>query len=102
MAGSALLSFYNERKLDILRIAESEAGITSNSLADLMDSKAASMALMRYHRMGLLSRSRDGGEYVYVITERGLERLEYLEETMEVESEEEGDEEMDDEDEEGD
>ena len=44
-----------------------------------MDIHAVQMALMRYFRQGLLKRIRSGGKYRYSLTERGHERLKWLE-----------------------
>ena len=46
-----------------------------------LDEKAASMRLLRYHKQGLLKRSRSKypyGIYEYFISRKGLERIEYL------------------------
>ena len=40
--------------------------------------KAVEMALLRYWRQGLLSRSRRAGRFQYALTERGLARKEWL------------------------
>jgi len=46
-----------------------------------LNEKAASMRLLRYHKRGLLKRSRSKapyGAYEYFISRKGLERIEYL------------------------
>jgi hypothetical protein len=40
--------------------------------------QCASMRLYRYYRQGLLGRWKEGKEYVYYITDRGIERLTWL------------------------
>jgi DNA-binding transcriptional regulator PaaX len=41
---------------------------------------AVRMALVRYYRQGLLKRVRSAGQFTYSITDRGLRRLQWLEE----------------------
>jgi hypothetical protein len=41
---------------------------------------ALRMALMRYHKQGLLKREKEGGVFRYALTERGNQRLHWLEE----------------------
>jgi DNA-binding transcriptional regulator PaaX len=45
-----------------------------------MDIHALRMALMRYYKQGLLKRERAGGMFTYTLTERGIQRLRWLEE----------------------
>lgn len=78
---------YNELKLRILTVlAKGEAMgstsvakelVTSTGLA--IDIHALRMALMRYYRLGLLKRERAGGTFTYSLSQRGLERLRWLE-----------------------
>jgi DNA-binding transcriptional regulator PaaX len=56
------------------RLAESKA-IT-------LDIHALRMALMRYYKQGLLKRERSGGTFTYTISERGIQRLRWLEEQV--------------------
>ena len=58
----------------IKRLSESEA-IT-------LDIHALRMALMRYYKQGLLRRERSGGTFTYTISERGIQRLRWLEEQV--------------------
>jgi DNA-binding transcriptional regulator PaaX len=44
-----------------------------------MDIHALRMALMRYYKQGLLKRERAGGMFTYALTERGIQRLRWLE-----------------------
>jgi DNA-binding transcriptional regulator PaaX len=37
------------------------------------------MALMRYYKQGLLKRERQGGVFTYALSERGAQRLRWLE-----------------------
>ena len=79
---------YNRLKLVILQ-ALSDAGPTdSEALAKrleptgiLVEIHALRMALMRYYKLGLLKRERQGGVLVYSLSERGTERLRWLQET---------------------
>ena len=74
---------YNETKLLVLLHLESvdvaTAGETASSLG--MSRESMSMALLRYHRWGLVNRHwDDSGFYLYSISDKGLERLYWLEE----------------------
>ncbi|MGA2461191.1 MAG: hypothetical protein ABSF82_07215 [Candidatus Bathyarchaeia archaeon] len=79
---------YNQLKLVILQ-ALSEVGPTdSEALAKrlapigiLVEIHALRMALMRYYKLGLLKRERQGGVLVYSLSERGAERLRWLQQT---------------------
>jgi len=44
-----------------------------------LDIHALRMALMRYYKQGLLNRERSGGTFTYTISERGIQRLRWLE-----------------------
>jgi DNA-binding MarR family transcriptional regulator len=73
---------YNEAKVPTLALCHELGELTPGDLA-LMEGispEAASMRLIRYHKWGLLNRTRQGRSYVYTITERGEERLEWLKE----------------------
>lgn len=77
---------YNQLKSLILRIILDHVAIDANSvLAELVsggvraDIHAVRMALVRYHRLGLLKRERAGGMYRYSLSERGIARLRWLE-----------------------
>ena len=74
------MSGYNEPKKEILALVDELGEASSGDIAALTyrDSKTASMALMRYHRQGLLYRYWDQGEYMYGLTDRGYERMEWL------------------------
>ena len=74
---------FNEFKLLILEALEGGES-AAGDLASLGSREAVSMALMRYHRMGLLHRRREGHGYVYSLSQRGIERLEYLRDVDEV------------------
>jgi DNA-binding transcriptional regulator PaaX len=78
---------YNRRKTIILGVVSQgvvmdsvavEREIVTMRGADI-DVHAVQMALMRYFRLGLLKRVKSGGRYQYSLTERGLERLKWLE-----------------------
>lgn len=78
---------YNVLKLRILRLLSKTGPADSNSLANtVMDTKdsaidihALRMALMRYYKQGLLRREKAGGIFRYALTERGIQRLRWLE-----------------------
>ena len=78
---------YNELKLRILRLLSKTGPMDSSSLASTiaeskeitLDIHALRMALMRYHKQGLLKRERSGGTFTYALTERGIQRLRWLE-----------------------
>ena len=79
---------YNALKLRILRLLSKTGPTDSSSLASTisegkeftLDIHALRMALMRYHKQGLLKRERAGGTFTYALTERGIQRLRWLEE----------------------
>lgn len=77
---------YNELKLRILAILAKREGMDSTSVARevtsagvTIDIHALRMALMRYYKLGLLKRERAGGTFTYSLSQRGLERLRWLE-----------------------
>ena len=78
---------YNLLKLRILRLLSKTGPADSGSLASTiaemkeisMDIHALRMALMRYYKQGLLKRERVGGIFTYALTERGIQRLRWLE-----------------------
>jgi len=76
---------YNERKIEILRCVETGWCTPENVLDICQKGKSTTissiqMALLRYHRQGLLHRRKTGRhrEYEYRISERGEERLKWL------------------------
>jgi DNA-binding transcriptional regulator PaaX len=77
---------YNELKQLILQSLSKTAPLDSSSLAKVLiessgtklDIHAVRMALMRYYKLGLLSRQRIAGIYRYGLTERGVRRLTWL------------------------
>jgi DNA-binding transcriptional ArsR family regulator len=78
---------YNVLKLQVLRLLAKTGPADSSSLAITIsrakdfevDIHALRMALMRYHKQGLLKRERVGGIFRYALTERGSQRLRWLE-----------------------
>jgi DNA-binding transcriptional regulator PaaX len=82
---------YNVLKLRILRLLSKAGAADSNSLASTMmesndaaiDIHALRMALMRYYKQGLLKREKVGGVFRYALTERGIQRLRWLEDQAE-------------------
>ena len=77
---------YNELKIRVLRLFESAQVFDSLKIRQLLATektlkltdKAVEMALMRYWRQGLLSRTRRSGMFQYSLTERGLARKKWL------------------------
>ncbi|HMB67210.1 MAG TPA: hypothetical protein VKM96_04615 [Candidatus Bathyarchaeia archaeon] len=77
---------YNELKIRVLSLFESAHEFDSLKIRELLATekalkltdKAVEMALMRYWRQGLLSRTRKSGMFHYSLTERGLARREWL------------------------
>lgn len=81
---------YNELKLPVLQLLSIHGPTNSEVLLKkLAESKGISldihalrMALMRYYKQGLLKRERSGGTFTYTISERGVQRLRWLEEQV--------------------
>jgi len=77
---------YNELKIRILGLFEPTQGFDSLKIRQLLATdttlkltdKAVEMALLRYWRQGLLSRTRRSKRFEYALTERGLARKEWL------------------------
>jgi DNA-binding transcriptional ArsR family regulator len=75
------MSDYNVAKLEILGALEELGEATVEDVASYLGRthEGVGMALLRYHRHGLVGRYRVRGRTrMYQLTERGLERLEYL------------------------
>ncbi len=73
---------YNEAKAEILDVTRMLGTVTAKEIALITNRtpEAASMALLRYHKQGLLSRSTlKGRTKGYILSERGRERLNWLE-----------------------
>jgi len=77
---------FNELKVRILGLFDSTQEFDSFKIRQLLATeenlnltdKAVEMALLRYWRQGLLSRTRRAGRFQYALTERGLARREWL------------------------
>jgi predicted DNA-binding transcriptional regulator len=77
---------YNELKIRILSLFESKQELDSLRIRELLATertlkltdKAVEMALLRYWRQGLLSRTRRAGRFQYYLTERGAARRQWL------------------------
>jgi hypothetical protein len=77
---------YNELKIRILGLFEPTQEFDSFKIRKLLETektpqltdKAVEMALLRYWRQGLLSRTRRAGRFQYALTERGIARKEWL------------------------
>jgi DNA-binding transcriptional regulator PaaX len=82
---------YNELKAPVLELLVKHGPMDSGSVVrKLAESKriaidvhALRMALMRYYRQGLLKRERSGGAFKYAISERGIQRLRWLQQQVE-------------------
>jgi hypothetical protein len=72
---------YNEAKTLTLSICRELGEVSPRDLAGVEEitAETASMRLIRYHKQGLLTRTKEGRSYVYTLTQRGLERLQWLE-----------------------
>ena len=76
---------YNELKIRVLALFEGPGELDSEKVRthllgakmELSD-KAVEMALLRYFRQGLLSRTRRSGRFQYRLTEKGLARRIWL------------------------
>jgi len=80
---------YNQLKLLVLRILSEKGTLDSAALATALGAfgvnlnmHAIRMALMRYYKQGLLWRERKLGMYTYELSERGVQRLAWLESTI--------------------
>ena len=74
------MTMRNEAKLETLQELYDLGEVTASDYAKTngLSLHCASMRLGRCYKQGLLGRWRDGREYVYYITDRGLERIEWL------------------------
>ncbi len=77
---------YNKAKLEILKLVRTMGEVTAKEIALVTNRtpECASMNLLRYHEMGLLHR-RKGHRKTrgYSLTQRGRERLTWLESDLE-------------------
>ena len=76
---------YNELKTLVLSLFEASGELDSEKVRTRLHSekielsdKAVEMALLRYFRQGLLSRTRRSGRFQYRMTEKGLARRTWL------------------------
>jgi len=79
---------YNELKIRVLHLFEASNDLDSQKVRNLLSSmkielsdKAVEMALLRYSRQGLLTRTRRSGRFHYRMTEKGLARRTWLSKT---------------------
>ena len=73
---------FNLRKYHVLEYVDANGAVTSQELSDALNLEIhnARMLLLKYHRQGLLNRSKKSrGEYVYELTGKGWERMKWLE-----------------------
>ena len=73
----------NERKLQVLRLL-AEGPKTPSELSAILGKSEdwVRATISRYVRQGLVRAERIQGGVVYMITDKGLQRLDYLERTM--------------------
>ena len=78
------MSGYNEAKYEILSLLDELGEATSSDVAEITGRTiySASRNLGNYYRQGLLNRYWGSGEYVYSLSDRGSERLEWLDEVF--------------------
>jgi DNA-binding transcriptional regulator PaaX len=76
---------YNELKIRVLGLFEHSGELDSEKVLTFLveakvalSDKAVEMALLRYFRQGLLSRTRRSGRFQYRLTEKGLARRIWL------------------------
>ena len=77
---------YNELKVPVLELLVKHGPMDSGSVVRKLaesngiaiDIHALRMAMMRYYKQGLLRRERSGGMFKYAISERGVQRLRWL------------------------
>lgn len=76
---------YNELKIRVLNLFEASAELDGEEVRTLLlrskielSDKAVEMALLRYFRQGLLSRTRQSGRFQYRVTEKGIARRIWL------------------------
>lgn len=77
---------YNELKTAVLEVFTTEGWCTSSQVMEKVrlskgleaSPRALRMALLRYHRQGLLHREWRRGEYAYKLSDRGAQRLLWL------------------------
>jgi len=71
---------YNEAKTEILDTIQKLGEATTREIALITNKRCenASILCLQYHRHGLLARRRMGRAYSYSLTERGVERLDWL------------------------
>jgi len=77
---------YNELKRLLLRTLADHGPMDSASLSQILlasnqsnfEIHAVRMALVRYYRQGLLKRIRSSGQFNYSLTDRGIQRLQWL------------------------
>ena len=76
---------YNTLKIRVLSLFEGSRELDSQRIRNLLlgmkvelSDKAVEMALLRYFRQGLLSRTRRSGRFQYGMTEKGLARRIWL------------------------
>ena len=75
---------YNQLKIRVLslfgprELTSEEVRTQLQEVQTELSDKAVKMALMRYTRQGLLTRSKKKGRYHYALTEKGSARREWL------------------------
>lgn len=72
---------YRWEKLDVRFVGEGKLLETIEEVAP--SEKALSMRLLRYHRQGLMEKTREGHRFLYRVTEKGRRRGLFLEKRKE-------------------
>jgi hypothetical protein len=82
------LTSFNQAKLETLKIVYETGETTPGDLEDYLSITlhCASNRLRRAYKQGLLERYYDTYSYIYMITEKGINRMNYLETLNTVES----------------
>ena len=75
---------YNERKILVLEYARVHNEFSAAELArdQGIPGKHGKIYCLKYLRQGLLERRKEQGVYWYTLTKKGLERLQFLADTM--------------------
>lgn len=84
------MSGYNTSKQRVLAALELETWMPSSQVAlrlqndegSKLSVRAVRMALLRYHRQGLVQRRWGDGEYVYALSQRGYDRLRWIQSVL--------------------
>ena len=78
------MALYNARKRQILEFIYENDFVTSAQVSNELSLEIhnSRTLLKKYYKQGLLTRKNDGIRKIYTISERGIDRLDWLEKTM--------------------